>query len=131
MVTPMTDDALRLRLERVAGAVAGWRFRSTSELALQARVAQVLREAQIPAEAEVALTPRARVDFLAWGSIAVELNVKGPYRDVERQLCRYARLPSVDAVVLVTTVYRHALQLRGVTHLEGKPLLVLDVSTSL
>ena len=96
------------------------RFQVHDEKALQAGIERVLREASFPFEREVELTPRSRVDFLLCGVVGVEVKIAGFPNDVLRQLARYAEVPRIQGLVLVTTRMTLAARMPG--DLAEKPL---------
>lgn len=83
------------------------RFLVTSERLLQLALGRLWEDNSIPYEAEVRLNEHDRIDFVLWGSLGVEVKVKGGWRDVQRQLARYAQSPRVSALMLVTTKTAH------------------------
>lgn len=102
-----TDDALRelrLLLDR-------YRFVASGEADLQRQVVDVLRADPRFEIAEEVIVDRGRYDILARiGGLAIvlELKIRGAAAAVERQAQRYAKMPDVDAVAVVTTSARLA-----------------------
>jgi hypothetical protein len=110
----------------------------TNEAALQAEVASVLR-AGLPGllvSCEVRVS-HGRYDILFSFArrLVLELKVQGVASDVERQAQRYAMMPRVDGVMVVTTSQRLARQLLQCaaadqpTMLGGKPFDVVALRT--
>jgi hypothetical protein len=96
------------------------RFSSITEDELQRGIAKVLGE---PWKREVRLTARDRPDlFLESDGIVIEVKIKGSFGNTVQQLDRYAALPQVKGIVLVTT--RSAQALRMPYKLQDKPLAV-------
>ena len=77
---------------------------------------------------EVTLDPRNRIDFLTTiatqqgtTSIGVEVKIHSSTREVLRQLTRYAKSDTIDALILVTTKAKHH---NIPDTLEGKPVIL-------
>lgn len=115
--------ALPTVLEDLRTLLGSHRFQVQDEKMLQAGIERVLREASFPFEREVELTPRSRVDFLLCGVVGVEVKISGLPNDVLRQLARYAEVPRIEGLVLVTT--RMTLAARMPSELAGKPLAAI------
>ncbi len=97
------------------------RYRYNSEKELQLAISQILYQSNLPWKTEVPLTKKDRIDFMV-GDIGIEVKVGGSFQQVLRQLHRYACLPEVQGLVLVTTRQSH----RDLpTKLNGKPLFVV------
>jgi hypothetical protein len=107
--------------DRVCAVVRGNRFRFVAEEELHLGLAAAFEVAGVPAEREVRLSTRDRIDFLA-GGVGVEVKVDGSAAQVERQLARYAQSPRLHSLVLVTNCVRHGKVAR---ELNGKPVTVL------
>jgi hypothetical protein len=98
-----------------------YRFACATEDELQRGIALALGGE--PWRREVRLTPMDRPDFfLESDGIVVEAKIKGSFGNTLRQLDRYASLPAVKGIVLVTT--RSVQALRMPYMLQGKPLAV-------
>jgi hypothetical protein len=96
--TASPDVATLARLIRSA------RIDLSSERRAQADVEILLERSGIPFEREVRLTDEDIVDFLAAG-VGIELKLRGARKkDVYRQLCRYARHPRVEALLLASNL---------------------------
>jgi hypothetical protein len=114
-------------LDRVLEVLGEHRFVWASERDLQAGVASALEFWGLTVEREVRVDARSRLD-LRVDRVGIEVKVKGSWRDVLRQLERYALLDSVDALVLVTACPSHA---RIVGRPVGKPLHLHRVGSGL
>lgn len=76
----------------------------SSEKRAQADVERVLTDAGISFDREVPLTPTDIVDFMVQG-VALELKLRGARKkQVYRQLCRYARHPQVETLLLASNM---------------------------
>lgn len=91
---------------RIAAVINAARYHYRDEGQLQEGIAAALAAAHIPAEREVHLSGRDRIDFLA-GTTGIEVKIAGRPADVIRQLRRYAVSSRVEALILVTTRARH------------------------
>lgn len=90
---PVTVEAVVKRLRAA-------RYRVSTELDLHQSITDAL--AGLPFEHEMRLTPGERIDFLIAGRIGLEAKVRCPKRAIYRQLERYASLPSIDSLILIT-----------------------------
>jgi len=89
----------------VVSAIRAARCDLSDEKRTQADIRDALTAAGIPFEREFRLGAGDIVDFLAYGSIAVEVKLKGAAkRSIFKQLKRYAAHDAVRAVVLVTNL---------------------------
>lgn len=102
---------------KIKSALMAHTYRYESERDLQEGVARVLREIDgVIVRQEVNLTSKDRVDFLCGTRgktpvrVGVEVKVAGPVAQVRRQLERYARSRGVDALLLVSPLRRHVIQ---------------------
>jgi hypothetical protein len=93
--------------------LGAYRYASGDEASFQRGVDQALFASPFNFEREVALGPRARIDFLVAGGIGVELKIDGATASVSRQLARYARHGRIRGLILVTTRTKH-LELDGI-----------------
>jgi hypothetical protein len=99
------DGAPMETAEAVAALVAvlkGKRFCYNSERDLQDGMEDVFKAKGFQYERERELGPGDIVDFLLFGSVGVEVKIKGSPVEVARQLLRYAGRPEVAHIVLVT-----------------------------
>ncbi len=104
----------------------GAKFRFTSENELQQGIAQLLAEQEVPFQRELRVGKTDRLDlFLPREGIAIEAKLDGTLAALTRQLYRYAALPEVRQIILVTTRARHR-QLPQ--NLDGKPLYIVQLS---
>lgn len=106
-------------LDEVLGALRAVRFRYRDEYQLQDGVEAALRAAELPAQREVRLTPRDRVDVLV-GTVGIECKVAGSTGSVLRQLERYSESPLIESIVVVTDQARHQFP----SELNGKAVIV-------
>lgn len=104
------------------------RFRTQSETELHTALATCFTRAGVAFEREVELSPESRVDFLLAPALAVEVKIHGATNEVLRQLGRYAEVPRIAEVVLITTRARLAASM-PVT-LAGKPLFAIHLEGS-
>ena len=114
-------------IERVLAALSGTYFRFSDEETLQDGIESVLIDAAIPYEREFHLSGRDRLDFLVDGSIAIEVKIKGTTPELTRQLHRYAADPRVQAIIVVTSRMRLAMQ---PPVLQGTPLHIVSLAES-
>lgn len=139
------DPSITTAIASIRTALAGYTFRVRSEAELQVQVVAALT-AQLPKshiETEV-MRGSGRFDVvlkLGWDdspmrwcryvTIVLELKVKSSAAAVERQAQRYALMDDVDAVLVVTTSSRLAIDLawHG-DSLGGKPFGAISVRTS-
>lgn len=107
--------------EKIISILRACTFSYQSEDELQQGIFQALTEAGISSEREVKLTAHDRIDFMV-GKIGIEVKVDFSAAAVVRQLHRYAQLPQIEALVLVTTRHRHCDMPET---LNGKPVEVV------
>lgn len=144
-------------LDNIRSTLAGYVFRVRSEAELQGQVRALLEQrfggypttpdALVECEAiieEEVRVPGGRFDvsLVFQGERAVrivlELKLNGSVSEVERQAQRYALMPAVDAVMVVTTSSRLAANLMApgdvgqppLPTLGGKPFGVIALRTS-
>lgn len=122
------------RLEQVCGLISEHVFKYTTEVDLQAELAELLQP--LGARREVDLSDRiSRIDFAipvvtTWLNLALvrciglEVKIKGPLGPVLRQLTRYAECPEIVALILVTTKAAHH---HIPTGLNGKPVKLVSL----
>lgn len=88
---------------RVVAALAVHRFAAAAEADVQEWVWFVLCNAfGDETQREVDFGDAGRIDFLV-GRVGIEVKVRGSRAAVARQCQRYAAVPTIDAVVLVST----------------------------
>lgn len=114
-------------LEAVLHTLRSARFVWTTEADLQDGIAAALGACLLVVQREVRVDARSRLDLLV-GRVGIEVKIAGTWRDVRRQLERYAKLELVDALVLATTRPSHV---RIGPVVGGKPLAVHRVGSSL
>jgi hypothetical protein len=91
-------------IDAVVGLVRAARVDLSSEKRAQADLELVFARARIDFAREVRLTGSDIVDFMV-GGLAIEVKLHGARKkDVYRQLCRYARHPAVEALVLASNL---------------------------
>lgn len=90
----------------IIDAIRACRFCWSTEDELQQGVAAALEAAGYIAAREVRLNAHDRIDLVV-GRIGIEVKTAGTWRDVRRQLERYARSGRFDTLVLVTTRPTH------------------------
>jgi hypothetical protein len=130
--TPRCDHAIAM----IRAALADYTFRARDEAELQDQVAAALAK-QAPSvwiDREVGV-PGGRLDILAHVggvNVALELKLYAPAAATERQAQRYANLPDIDAVLVVTTSARLAHKIDDYPYptLGGKPFGVIALRTS-
>lgn len=118
---------LATALLEVTSVLESTRFVWTTEHELQTAIADVLTLRGLDVEREVRVDARNRLD-LRVGRIGIEVKIAGGWRDVRRQLERYAMLECVDALVLATSKASH---MRVGSEVVGRPVVVHRVGTSL
>jgi hypothetical protein len=84
---------------RIISAIAKTRLPMSDEKALQAAIEIVLLDNGFTFTRE-ALVAGGIIDFLA-GAVGIEVKIKGPAREVLRQLTRYAEDDRIEHLVLV------------------------------
>jgi hypothetical protein len=91
-------------LNTLVGLVRAAKIDLSSEKRAQADLERVLAGARVEFQREVPLTATDIVDFLA-GGVAVEVKLRGARKkEVYRQLCRYARSPRVQTILLASNM---------------------------
>jgi len=97
-------DEMSELLSTLIGLIRATKIDLSSEKRAQADVERVLTDARIVFQREEPLTATDIVDFLV-GGIALELKLRGARKkEVYRQLCRYARHPSVKTILLASNL---------------------------
>lgn len=88
----------------IADLIRASKIDLSNEKQAQADVEHILIKAEIRYEREVRLTDQDIIDFLIQG-VGVELKLKGARKkEVYRQLCRYARHPRIDVLLLASNL---------------------------
>jgi hypothetical protein len=118
---------LATALLEITSVLEETRFVWSSEVDLQTGIQAVLVARGLDVEREVRVDARNRLD-LRVGRVGIEVKIAGGWRDVRRQLERYALLDVVDALVLVTSKPAHA---RIADEVGGCPVVVYRVGSSL
>lgn len=126
-----TADAVK-----ALGAELGmYTFRARSEAELQGLVSRVLERVPGAVVYREVRTSSGRLDLLVTldgHRIVIELKLRSSVAVVERQAQRYALMPTVDVVCVVTTSSRLAIQLQQSAidgQLGGKPFYALALRT--
>jgi hypothetical protein len=114
-------------LDEVLEVLRSHRFLHSTERDLQDGIAAAMLAQGLDVALEVRLGGCNRIDLLV-GRIGIEVKVAGSWRDVLRQVERYARLEQLDAVVLVTSKAMHT---RLPSEHHGKPIVVHRVGSTL
>ena len=96
----------------------------SSEHALQQALGSALTQIGVDWQPEARLGAGERIDFLV-GRIGIEAKTRYPKRSIFRQLERYARYETIDALILVTGT---AMGLPA--ELSGKPLYYVSLGRS-
>lgn len=131
-------------IAEIRTALAPYVFRATSEASLKDQVTLALASShpdwsirsEVRARAGrydlLVTVPRTGLDGQAFTRVVIEIKLRAAAASVERQAQRYAQMPDVDAVVVVTTSRRLAAQLvsSGGPSLCGKPFEAIAVRTS-
>lgn len=89
-------------IEEVASIIARYRYTYASEDELQEGIAAALRDCGYDVERELRLDAASRIDLWTEG-VGVEVKIDGRTSSVQRQLERYARFETIDALILVTS----------------------------
>lgn len=117
----MTVDAENLTADRLADVLGLHLYTYSDEASLHTAISTVFSEYGITATHEARATDTERPDFIC-GTVCVEVKIKGSTTKVFSQLQRYAHLPNIAELLLVTTVADHTTLPDTVA---GKPLTVL------
>lgn len=108
------DDVITVR--NIATTLRNNRYGHANEIELHSGIEQVLTGMGLTVRREVSLSREDRIDMTTELTrpdgtpvrLGIEVKVKGPAGEVHRQLRRYAsHVDQVDALLLVTTMYRH------------------------
>jgi hypothetical protein len=93
----------------IAALLQRHRFTCVNEDEVQFAISDLLYDAGVSFEREVALSKGDRIDFMvgAPARLGVEVKTQGTPVSVLRQLHRYAQHETVEALLLVTTQQRH------------------------
>lgn len=116
-------DGNRLTAADIAGALTARTYLYKDEADLHTKLISVLDAAGIPVVHEARIDDRNRPDLVC-GAVCVEVKIAGDAVAVFKQLQRYAQLPGVDELLLVTTVADHQ-TLPGTV--GGKQLTVVKI----
>lgn len=109
----------------IAAMLRAPRFRYSSEADLQEAIATLFTNGAVAHEREAILTKGERIDFLL-GDVGVEVKIAGSPAEIFRQLLRYAELPQIASLIVVTDKTRIV---RGLpSHVLGKPLAIVSLA---
>jgi hypothetical protein len=127
-------------IAEVGSILSTYTFRANNERDLQTQIAAVLESCKRFQVNREVVSGRGRYDILVESPrgvrLVLELKVTGTAEAVERQAQRYARDAGIDAVAVVTSSRRLALEilrggtfdcLDGISCLGGKPFGVLTL----
>ena len=115
-----------IQIATIRAVLDGYIWRCPSEADLHRQMIHVFAKADMDAEHEVKISA-GRLDFLVTVDgvrVALEVKIKGSATEIERQAQRYALSGEVDAVVVVTTRRKLALQLNA-RELGGRPFAAI------
>lgn len=113
-------------IDRVSTELSAHAYRFNRETDLHQGLASVLEGAGIQHRREVIAGPRDRFDILVEPGLVIEAKVKGSLAEALIQCKRYAELPDVSAVLLVTTRHWGNTPDRELTF-SGKPVRILKL----
>lgn len=114
--------------EPLLQALRHHRYRFASEEELQAGVEFVLWEAGIIFRREADLGAGGRIDFITEDRVGIEVKTEGSPAAVARQLVRYAQVPSVRSLILVTSRAGHWMRIGPLRSMLGTPVEVVRVN---
>ncbi|MER5608316.1 hypothetical protein AB0F93_03670 [Micromonospora tulbaghiae] len=129
----MRDGPMDISVREIRTALREHNYRHANEIELHGGIEDVLTGLGLTPRREVRLAGPDRIDFMVdlprtTGPalrLGIEAKIAGRSADVWRQLTRYAGHDQVDELMLVTTVYRQAIQLAQMGQtVAGKPLTV-------
>jgi hypothetical protein len=121
-------------IEKIRKAIVSRRYNYNIEKDLQEGLAQVLCDDGFDAVREVVFG-KDRIDILVscrtlkyTGKIAIEVKIKGSWKDLVAQALRYLSNPDIDALIVVgTRSWIHSIPLE----LCGKPVIAIRLIDSL
>jgi hypothetical protein len=121
------DDPLTVR--DIRNALRREQFRHANETELETGIAKVLDSLGLTVRRQVRLSDRDRIDIAvdlprpagAAVTAGIEVKIGGNAGAVRRQLMRYTECPELDALLLVTTVYRHMAEVMPYATSAGAP----------
>lgn len=118
-----------MNVEHLSACLRSQRFAFQDEAELQDAIAAVFQRDGIGFEREVRLSPKDRIDFMvAPAGTGIEVKIDRSISEITRQLHRYAGLPQISGLVLVTTKMRLA-NLPAV--MNGKPIRSVMLMTGI
>jgi len=111
---------LQMHLQRVARALGAYNFRYSSEVHLHEIMGEVLTAAGYTFERERVLDKQNRADFFLDGMV-IEVKVDGPLGAAVSQVTRYAQLPDVTCLLLMSTERWAQSPMKEHPAINGKP----------
>ncbi len=109
------DDEMTLR--RIRNELRRQQFRHADEAELETGIETVLAGLGLPVQRQVRLDGRSRIDLTAHMPrpaepivVGLEVKVDGSAGAVRRQVLRYAAVDTLGALILVTTLHRHMVE---------------------
>lgn len=131
---PAQPNPVGLAIRDITLALSLFVFRANTEAVLQTQVAGVLEERLDSAVVDREVRVRGgRFDVqvtIYQVVVVLELKLHSPAAPVERQAQRYALMPGIDAVGVVTTSSRLAHSLGTEDRLGGRPFFVVTLRTT-
>lgn len=107
----MDADPPPVTLTRIRNEIRRFNFRNADEFELHAGLETILTGLGLTVEREVRLDQHSRIDIAtdlpAGLRLGIEVKIAGQGMNVLRQVRRYAAVPELDALMLVTTINRH------------------------
>lgn len=112
-----------ITVRQIRDKIREHQFRHADEFELHAGIESILAGLGLTVRREVRLDKNSRIDLTtelarpgaAPVLLGVEAKIAGQPGDVRRQVQRYAEFPQFGALLLVTTVYRHMIEMVGCT----------------
>jgi len=119
------DDEITVR--DVRNALRDKEYRHANETELERGIDEVLTKMGLTVRRQVRLSERDRIDLATELPrtdgpairVGIEIKVQGPAHTVRRQLTRYTEHDEIDALLLVTTMYKHMFEISP--HTEDCP----------
>lgn len=112
-----------ITVRKIRNTIRTKQFRHANEDELETGVAQILGELGLPVDRQVRLDGNNRIDLVTHLPrpaadpirVGIEVKIAGQPGDVRRQVQRYATFDQLGALLLVTTVFRHMIEMVGCT----------------
>lgn len=115
-----------LLMRSIATHLQRFGYTFIDESQFQRGISTVLDEGGFRHQREYVAGPTSRLDFLVDPGIAIEAKIQGSLPTALLQVDRYAELPEVTGILLVTTS-RWEGAAGGVAELRGKPFRIVTV----